>query len=77
VALLLERDSQAEICIGVARVSRDCSLQGRNGIRHAADLEAGQAEIVMDDGIRGLQRRRIAQRRDRVGWPPSPQKLSG
>ena len=77
VAQLLQGDSQAEICIGVARVAGDGPLQCRDGIRYAADLEAGEAEIVLDDGIGRLQQRCIAQRRDRIGWSPGPEQLSG
>jgi hypothetical protein len=42
-----------------------------------ANLEAGEAEIVLDDGIGRLQQRCLAQRRDRIGWSPSPEQLSG
>jgi hypothetical protein len=52
-------------------------LQCRDGIRYAADLEAGEAKIVLDDGIGRLQQRCIAQRRDRIGWSPGPEQLSG
>ena len=77
VAQLLQGDSQAEICIGVVRVAGDGSLECRDGIRYSADLEAGEAEIVLDDGIGRLEQRRIAQRKDRIGRSPSPQQLSG
>jgi hypothetical protein len=48
VAQLFQGDSQAEISIGVARVVGNGALQCRNGIRYAADFEAGEAEIVQD-----------------------------
>jgi hypothetical protein len=32
---------------------------------------------VLDDGIGRLQQRCIAQRRDRIGWSPGPERLSG
>ena len=51
VAQLLQGDSQAEICIAVGRIASDGSLQCRDGIRYAANLEAGEAEIVLDDWI--------------------------
>jgi hypothetical protein len=44
---------------------------------YAADLEAGEAEIVLDDGIGRLQQRCIAQRRGRIGWSPGRKQLSG
>jgi hypothetical protein len=37
------------------------------------DLEAGEAEIVLDDGIRRLQQRCIVQRRDGIGCPSGPE----
>ena len=77
VAHLLQGDSQAEMCIGIARVAGDGPLQYRDGIRYAADLEAGEAEIVLDDGIGRLQQCCIAQRRDRIGGSPGPEKLTG
>ena len=77
VAQLLQGDSQAKMCIGVARVDGDGPLQCRDGIRYAADLEAGEAEIVLDDGIGRLQQRGVAQGRDRINWSPGPQRLSG
>jgi hypothetical protein len=54
--------------IGIARVTGDGPLQGRDGIRYAAHLKAGDAEIVLDDGIGRLQQRCVAQLRDRIGW---------
>ena len=51
IAQLLEGDSQAEIGIRVARVAGDSPLKCGDGLRQAADLEAGQAKIVLDDGI--------------------------
>ena len=77
VAQLLQGDSQAEICIGVARVAGEGLLECRDGIRYPADLEAGEAEIVLDDGIGRLEQRCISQRRDRIGRSPGPQQLSG
>jgi hypothetical protein len=65
------------MCIGITWVAGDGPLQRRDGIRYAADLEAGEAEIVLDDGIGRLQQRCIAQRRDRIGWLPRFEKLSG
>ncbi|MBZ5667194.1 MAG: hypothetical protein LAO30_21645 [Acidobacteriia bacterium] len=61
------------MCIGVARVAGDGPLQGRDGIWYAADFEAGEAEIMLNDGIGRLQQRGIAQRRDRVDWSPGPE----
>jgi hypothetical protein len=55
VAQLLQGDSEAEICIGVARVAGDGPLLCLDGIRYAANLEAGEAKIVLDDGIGRLQ----------------------
>ena len=77
VALLLQSDSQAEICIAIARVDSDGPLQCRDGIRYASDLEAGEAEIVLDGGIERFEQRCIAQRRDRFGWSPHPEQLCG
>jgi hypothetical protein len=77
VAQLLQSNSQAEMCIGVARVVRDGPLHRRDCIGYAADLEAGEAEIVLDDGVRRLQQRRIAQRRDRIGCPPGAEEPGG
>ena len=77
IAQLLQGNSQAEICIGVARVAGDGPLECRDGIRYAADLEAGEAEIMLDDGIGRLHQRCIAQRRDRIAWSPGPERLSG
>src|ERR1700756_1695456 len=54
VALLLQGNSQAEVCIGVARVAGDGPLQCGDGIRHITDLEAGEAQIVLDGGIERL-----------------------
>jgi hypothetical protein len=73
VAELLQGDAQAEMCIGITRLDGDGPLQCRDGIRYAIDLEAGEAEIVLDDGIGRLQQRGIAQWRDRIGWPPGPE----
>ena len=53
------------------------ALQCLNRIWEAADLEAGEAEIVQNDGIRGLQQRRVAQRYDRIRRSPGPEKISG
>jgi hypothetical protein len=58
------------MCIGVARVAGDGSLECLDGIRYAADLEAGEAEVVLDERIGWLEQRSIAQRRDRIGWLP-------
>ena len=70
VAQLLRGNSQAEICIGVARVTGDGPLERRDGIRYATDLKAGEAEIVLDDGIGGLEQRCIALGKVRhVGEP--------
>jgi len=77
VAQLFQCDSQAEICITAARVASDGQLQCRDGIWYAANLEAGEAEIVLNDCIVRLQQRCIAQRRDRIGWSPGPEELSG
>jgi hypothetical protein len=77
VAQHLQRDSQAEIRIGVARVAGDGPFECRDGIRYAADLKAGEAEIVLDDRIGWLQQRSIAQWRDRIGWSPGLEQLSG
>jgi hypothetical protein len=68
IAQLLQGNSQAEICIAIPRVAGDGPLQCRDGIRYAADFEAGEAEIVLDGGIERLQPRSFPQRRDRVGW---------
>ncbi len=68
---------EAEIRIGVARVAGDGPLQCRDGIRYAADFEAGEAKIVLDDGIGRLHPRRIAQRCDRIGCSPRPEQVSG
>ena len=65
------------MCIGVARVAGDGPLQCGDGIRNAANLEAGEAEIVMDHGIERLQQRCIAQRRDRIRWSPGPEQFGG
>ncbi len=77
VAQFLQCNSQTEMCVGVARVAGDGPLQCSDGIRYAADLEAGEAEIVLNGGIGRLQQRRIAQRRDRIARSPGPEKLSG
>ena len=77
VAQLLQSNSQPEICIAVTWVAGDGPLQCRDCIGYAADLKAGEAEIVMDDRVGWLEQCRIAQRRDRVAWPSSPEKLSG
>ena len=77
VAQRLQGDSQAKMRVGVARIARDGPLQCRDGIRYAADLQAGEAEIVLDDGIGRLQQCCIAQRRDRIGWSAGPEQLSG
>ena len=77
VAQLLQSDSQAEICIAVARVAGDRPLQCRDGIRYPADLEAGEAEIMMDDGIGRLQQRGFAQWRDRIGRLPRLEQIGG
>jgi hypothetical protein len=72
VAQLLEGDSQTEIGIAVTRVTGDSPLECGDGIRYAANLKAGEAEIVLDEGIGWLQQRCIVQRRDRIGRPPGP-----
>src|SRR4029077_18630335 len=77
VALLFQSDSQAEICVAVARVDSNGPLQCRDGIRYASDLEAGEAEIVLDGGIKRFEQRCIAQRRDRFGWSAGSKRLSG
>jgi hypothetical protein len=59
------------------RVAGDGPLQCRDRIRYAANLEAREAEIVLDDRIERLQQRCFAQRFDRISWPPSPEELSG
>jgi hypothetical protein len=58
-------------------VAGDSLLQCCDRIRYLADLEAGKAEIVLDDGIGWLQQRCFAQRRDRIGWSPGFEQLSG
>ena len=65
------------MCICVTRAADDGWLQCRDCIRYAADLEAGEAEVVVDNGIERLQQSRVAQRRDRIGWSPSPEECSG
>jgi hypothetical protein len=70
VAQLLQGDSQAEICIGVARVAGNGSLQCCDGILCASDFQAGETEIVLDDGIGRLEQRCIVQRRDSIGCAP-------
>ena len=77
VTQLLQSDSQSEVCIAVPRVAGNGPLQCRDGIRYAADLEAREAEIVLDGGIRRLQQRGIAQRRDRIAWSPGSEKITG
>ena len=77
VARLLQGDPKAEICVGVARVAGDGPLQCHDGVRYTPDLEAGEPEIVLDDGIERLQQCRFAQRRDRIGWSAGPEQLSG
>ena len=67
VAQLLQGDSQAEVCIAVARVAGDRQLECRDSIRDASGLEAGETEIVLDDGVGRLQQRCLAQRRDGIG----------
>src|SRR5579864_982789 len=73
VALLLQGDSQAEMCITVARVDVDGPLQSCDGVRHAADLKTSEAEIVLDSGIEWLPQRCITQWRDRIGGSPGPE----
>jgi hypothetical protein len=65
------------MCIAVARVAGDGALQRSDGFCYAANLEIGEAEIVLDDGIGRLQQRCIAQRSDRIGWLPGPEQLGG
>ena len=77
IAQLLQGDSHAEICVRVARVAGDGALKCGDGLRHAADLQAGQAEVVLDYGVGRLQQRRFAQRRDRIGRSPGPEQLGG
>ena len=77
VAQFLQRDAQSEIRIGIVRIGHDRPLKRGDGLRYAADLEASEAEIVMDDGIRWLQPRRVAQRRDRIGWLTGLELLRG
>ena len=77
VAQLLERDSQAEICICVTRVGGDSPLQCRYGLGYPTGLQAGESEIVLNAGIRRLQKRCVAQWHDRIGWPPGSEQLSG
>ncbi|HXC42809.1 MAG TPA: hypothetical protein VNY51_04700 [Candidatus Dormibacteraeota bacterium] len=48
VPQLFKGDSQAEICISVARVASDRALQCGDRIRYAADLQAGEAEVVLN-----------------------------
>src|SRR5437763_15447573 len=43
VALLLQGDSQAEIFVCITRIAGNRPLQGRDAIRYAADLQAGEA----------------------------------
>jgi len=58
-------------------VAGDGLLQCSDGIRYVADLEAGESEVVLDDGVGRLQLGCIAQRRDRIRWSTSPEELSG
>jgi len=77
VAQLLQCDPQAKMGIGEARLSGDGLPQCRDGVRYEADFEAGEAEIVLDDGVGWLQQRCFAQRRDRIGRPPGAEQFDG
>ena len=57
----------------ISRVDGDGLLQGRDGIRYVSNLEAGEAEIVLNDGIKRLKQHSVAQRHDRIRRPPGLQ----
>ena len=65
------------MCVGPARVGGDGPLQRRDGLRQASSLQAGEAEIVLDDRIGRRKQCRVVQRLDRVGWPPRLEQLGG
>jgi hypothetical protein len=73
VAHLFQADSQAEICVRITRAAGHGPLQCRDGIWHATNFEAGEAEIVLDSGIGRLKQSCLAQGRDRIGWSPGPE----
>jgi len=77
IAVFLERYPQAEIGVGISWLERDRALQGLDRFRNAADLEAGQAEIVADDRIRRREKGRLTQRADRIAGSPCLEQLSG
>src|SRR5208283_5046830 len=70
IAQRLQGDSHAEICVGVARAACDGALKCADRVRCAADLEKGEAEVVLDDGVGRLQERRVTQRSNSIGWSP-------
>lgn len=58
--MFLERDSQAEIRVGVARVARDGAPQCPDRLLRQTDLQAGEAQVVLNCGIVGSEQRRGA-----------------
>ena len=48
ITQLFEGNSQPEVRVRVARVARDSALKCIDGLRHKTDLQAGQAQVVLN-----------------------------
>ena len=77
IAQLLQGDPHAEVCVRVTRVAGDGALKCGDGVRHAADLQVGQAKVVLDYRVGRLQSRRFAQRHGSIARSPGPEQLGG
>jgi hypothetical protein len=49
------------------RIAGDGLLKCGDGLRHLAGLQAGEAKIMLDEGVRRLHERGFAQGRDCIG----------
>jgi hypothetical protein len=51
IAQLFQGDSHAEVGVRVTWVADDSALECSDRIRHRADLQSGEAKIVLDYGV--------------------------